>query len=321
MKYRPIKNALIGMSLLAVMNLGLLGQREIEKNRDLDGLVSCLSKYYSAKKEYSFVNAKPINFNTVAYAETKKNEIKDLEAQISELDKRVDEIDLNNTGLKVYDDFKNLGYIYCKSDKYPLLLKIEKNKGDVYYCRSKTKGFEGYSDKISGFNADKTNDVIVILDSIESEAKELKNFGKIAENNEYFRKNDKRWNPRLQALYNIAKDSENEPETYKMLRIDDVIIHERQHAQDGNKYCRGDKETRAYLKSLMNSPICLSILESHISKQPKNADEIIYKRSAEKIFSGLMSFQNIKEKRDIYMLSEKELGKTAETLLKKWYKD
>jgi len=247
-------------------------------------------------------------------------EINGLDSKLKGLDKKISEISLDTSrfgNFEAYATFKRIGYIYL-AEKDPVFLKIENEKNGVYYCRSETKGFKGHNKGRTALTPFVCGDIVIDMNKIEDTASKLSNnWKKIIENNSLFEKDDKKWEPHLQVLYNTFKTAQNIPEKYKGLELDEDIIHEKQHIDDYFKnYNESEKETRAYLRCLMNSPLSLNTLEGAVLDKKANKS---CREAAEKIISGFMSFPDMKSKKDIYRLSNAEITQRAKRLFAKWY--
>jgi hypothetical protein len=294
---KALKNTVLTMSLLALIAGGINGYNAYKNWKDrqnINHLVNNLVSFHKNKDE-----------NTLK--------------SIQSLDEKIDSVNLDRSMYETYLDFKDMGYIYCKSEAEPIILKIEKQDKNVYFCRQKTKDFEGISDrKKSSFTIGSWDDIIINLDSMEKAAENVeKGWKDIEMNNSYFKNNDKRWVPYLQAFYNLLKNEPDKKDAYKRIAIESSIIHENQHIGDRfSDYSRTDEEARAYLKELMHSPKAFSTMGSVI--YDKNPGEY-HKKAAIKVMNGFLSFKDIKSERDIYRLSDNKIAEKAKILFDRFY--
>jgi len=209
------------------------------------------------------------------------------------------------------------------------IIKEEEISGTkVYFTKVKTNDFKGIpifksflyqsGNSFTFEDIDGKNAINIGLSLIEENGKNLQKFWNIfKKNNEYFKNNDKKWDPRKQAIYNAFKDF---PESeivreYIKANITGTLAHEYQHIKDlnlGKEFSREDLETRAYMHQLIKSPVVLYELESIvIDNEPPE-----WKGFATKILNGLIKKNN---KRSLYQKDMAEISKRAEELWNEWY--
>jgi len=338
------KKIYLGLSCLALLTGGILGFKELKdtvKRHNISALANNLSSLCNEKdtlknleKQYAILSKNPDKiYESTQHkkkagkelAESAKKSIDErlekignLEASVKGLDEKIADVDLSKTAFETYLDFRNLGYIFCDSETNPAILKIESQNSNVYFCREKTKGFEGFNKAMSAFTLNTWGDVIIDLDSIERISGNMeKGWDYIKKNNEYYETSNPKWNPYLQSLYNLLKNEPNRKEAFKTAMINGSIMHEKQHIEDNYKdYSKADLETRAYLKELALSPEALIAMYGRLYNK---ADDEAHKRAAIKVVNGLLDFKDIKSEKEIFKLSNSEIAERAKILFGKFY--
>jgi len=221
-------------------------------------------------------------------------------------------------------------YTHCRKPHY---LTGYVNVGDataLRYTGQKNPGFPGsdlvdemvWGDKTNTNTTKYSNNAIrITIDKSESEieAKEVqKNWKDYIKNNEYFIKNDPKWNPSKQAVFELFKNTQNENIGYEFFkeRVTNSFYHELVHLNDSvNRYNPSEGEARAYLYGLTKSPIMLYKLEQ--MSTDRFASEA-YKNSSREVLGELMSYGDMSSKRKLYQNLDKVQKRAEEILLKKY---
>jgi len=291
-----MKKTLMKTAYVGAIGLSLILGGNALKKQSVHLLVDSMKDYYSA-------------IENKADAKTLKN----LESKMKFYDSLVPEINLKHYDYALHKDFMEKGYFYGKdgTSELPFIFNIQSKHGNICYCDLK-RGFVSRETANNVSAVSIGENIGIFLPVIARDAKLIASiWPKIVENNEYFKKNDERWIPEFQAIYNTFKDYDQKriAEAYICLAIDESIMHEQQHLTDMGKFPLEDMEKRAFLRQLTNSPIYLSTIRK-IASQNGNLSN-----AAKSVYSALVDGMTEKE---FYNLSNSEISEKAAKLLKEF---
>ncbi|MDO8804889.1 MAG: hypothetical protein Q7R35_10685 [Elusimicrobiota bacterium] len=171
-----------------------------------------------------------------------------------------------------------------------------------------------------------TIDLSLLAEAAERTAKDWESYRK----NALLPADDPSWNLKKQVIYDILKRSNDLEKDYFTKKLKYEIDHELCHARDSTSdifYTRGNKELRAFLSSLMDSPLALADLDD-IERRSSEKSILAavlkisgYTFASEKAFKGFLGYKDAGTKYQLSRLSANEISKRAKEIYDKEYKN